>query len=172
MANEILFSGDLGQTYFICLRRVLDFYVWYDTGTVFEAWGTGGRDQSDYGMEATYQGGGVLTVDAPGSLAAGRYLVQTFRQYGDDPADDDTFDGAFVFEWDGSQQILFNVDGIDRSNDAAKSLARSAAIRGNKAKQNKFTGELTIRNADDSEDLLTVNFTDDGTEITRSIESM
>lgn len=172
MANEILFSGDLGQAYFVCLRRVSDFHVWYSTGTTFEAWGTSSRDKSDYGMEATDQGGGVYTVDAPGSLAAGRYLIQVFRQYGDDPADDDTFDGAFIFEWDGTQQIMFNVDGIDRNNDAVKSLVRSAAIRGNQAKQNKFTGDLTIRNTDDSADLLTVSFTDDGTNITRSIESV
>lgn len=172
MANEIIFSGDLDRAYFICLRRLSDFYVWYDTGVAFEAWGTSSHDQSDYGMEATSQGGGIFTVDAPGSLAAGRYVVQVFRQYGGDPADDDTFDGAFVFEWDGEQQILCNVDGINRSNDAAKSLVRSAAIRGNQAKQNKFTGDLTIRNADDSEDFLTVSFTDDGTNITRSIESV
>jgi hypothetical protein len=72
------------------------------------------------------------------------------------------------------KRILAQVDirAISGDETAAVSLQRSAAIRGNRAKQNKFTGELTIRNADDSADLLTVSFTDDGTKITRSIESV
>jgi len=72
------------------------------------------------------------------------------------------------------KRILAEVDirAINGDETAVLSLQRSAAIRGNQAKQNKFTGELTIRNADDSADLLTVSFTDDGTEITRSIESV
>ena len=72
------------------------------------------------------------------------------------------------------KRILEEVDirAINGDETAALSLQRSAAIRGNQAKQNKFTGELTIRNTEDSADLLMVRFTDDGTEITRSIESV
>jgi GDSL-like lipase/acylhydrolase family protein len=71
------------------------------------------------------------------------------------------------------KRILAEVDirAINGDETVVVSLQRSAAIRGNQAKQNKYTGELTIRNADDSADLLTVSFTDDGTNITRNIES-
>ncbi|MBN1844782.1 MAG: SGNH/GDSL hydrolase family protein [Sedimentisphaerales bacterium] len=64
-----------------------------------------------------------------------------------------------------------DIRAINGDQNAAASLARSAAIRGNPARQNKFDGTLTIRNLDDSADLMTVRFTDDGTQIARSIES-
>jgi len=72
------------------------------------------------------------------------------------------------------KRLLTEVDirAINGDKTAAISLQRSAAIRGNRAKQNKFEGTLTIRNADDSADLLTVSFTDDGTNIIRSVESI
>jgi len=70
--------------------------------------------------------------------------------------------------WFGADKQQVDIAAVNGSADGAKSLERSAAIRGNKASQVIATGVITVRNWDDDADLYTVTLTDNGTTIART----
>ena len=65
-----------------------------------------------------------------------------------------------------------DVGAVNGESGAAVSLARSAALRGNKAVQAKATGTIQVRDAYDGADMLEVTLTEDGTSITREITEL
>ena len=77
--------------------------------------------------------------------------------------------GALAIALQRSVNQYADLRSINGSEDAAYSLQRAAARLGNKAVQTKASAAITIRNYDDDDDLYTVTFTDDGTEITRAL---
>ncbi|MCH9021630.1 MAG: hypothetical protein IID32_02575 [Planctomycetes bacterium] len=68
----------------------------------------------------------------------------------------DIFYGGYDMWWDGQAEV----DALIQD--------KAAKIRANNASQDKLTGTITIRNNDDSADLLQMALTDSGSTITRA----
>jgi len=118
-ANEIVFGRDSGDDYFAIAIRKADFYVWYPTGTAWEAWGTGSRDLSDYGMAASEQGdSGIYTVTFTQTNAS---IVRIYSQAGGSPAVTDIYDGAF--DWPYNQVDLIQIGTVSQSVTDLKDFA-------------------------------------------------
>ena len=105
MANEIKFTRDPDDAFFVVVRRYSDNTVWYPTGSAFEAWGTGSRDVSDYAIAASGDAGGLFLATFPSGQALGLYLVEVYVQYAASPADTDEFDGSFFMGWNGTAEV-------------------------------------------------------------------
>lgn len=103
MSSEIRQFYATGYTLYAVIRNISG-QVWYPTGEVFEAWGTGGRTAADYDIVLTeyhlsYIGDFDTNVDA------GRYDVQVYRQAGGAPADTDIMCGVTQISWSGSAAV-------------------------------------------------------------------
>ena len=145
MANEIHIDYASGNTLYAVVRNGAGD-VWYITGQVFEAWGTGSRTADDYDISLTDKSGSRYVGDFDGNIPAGRYSVQIFLQAGANPADGDTLVESYEIVWSGSGRVT-----------ADKLLA-------NKAVQNKSTGQ--IKYYDDDEQTVILTHTPDDAEAT------
>ena len=82
--------------------RQADGDVWYVTGQVFEAWGTGGRTAADYDIALTEKGGDMFVGNFDVNAAEGVYHVVTHYQVGGSPSDSDPAVWEERGYWDGS----------------------------------------------------------------------
>lgn len=123
MANEIHIDYASGNTLYAVVRNGVGD-VWFITGQVFEAWGTGSRTADDYDISLTDKNGSRYVGNFNDNIPAGRYSVQVFLQAGANPADGDNLVGSNEIVWSGTGRLT-----------ADKLLA-------NKAVQNKSTGEI------------------------------
>lgn len=82
--------------------RELDGDVWYLTGQVFEAWGTGARTALDYDIALTAESGGMFTGTFDTNISAGQYYVVTHDDADSTPADTDPAVWQCYGDWDGS----------------------------------------------------------------------
>ena len=73
-ANEIQ-SFNAGASTCFAVVRELDGDVWYVSGQVFEAWGTGGRDADDYDIALTDKSGGMFVGNFDTNISAGYYYI-------------------------------------------------------------------------------------------------
>ena len=89
MANEIYANYSSGNTLYAVIRNKQGG-VWYPSGQVFEAWGTGGRDADDYDIALMDKDGARYVGNFPTAITGtGRYGIQVFLQAGGSPADGD-----------------------------------------------------------------------------------
>ena len=103
MSSEIRQFFATGYTLYAVIRNISG-QVWYITGEVFEAWGTGGRTAADYDIALTeYHGSYIGDFDT--NIDAGRYDVQVFRQAAGAPADTDPMVGVTQISWSGSAAV-------------------------------------------------------------------
>ncbi len=149
MANEIHVNYASGSTLYAVVRNAAG-NVWYITGQLFEAWGTGGRTADDYDISLTDQSGDLYIGSFDMSIPAGRYSVQVFLQAGANPADSDTFVVGEEIVWSGTGTVT-----------AEKLLA-------NKAVQSKSSGQIKYYDDDGQTVLLTHTPTDAVAAITRT----
>jgi len=82
--------------------RELDGDVWYVTGQVFEAWGTGSRTAADYDIALTDKSGWMFVGDMDTNIGAGYYYLVTHEQAGGAPADTDPAIWQEYGYWTGS----------------------------------------------------------------------
>ena len=136
MANEIHIDYTSGNTLYAVVRNGAGD-VWYITGQVFEAWGTGSRTTNDYDISLTDKNGSSYVGNFDNNIPAGRYSVQVFLQAGANPADGDNLVGSNEIVWSGTGRLT-----------ADKLLA-------NKAVQNKSSGEIKYYDDDGQTVLLT-----------------
>lgn len=104
MSNEIRQFYPAGYTLYAMIRNTAG-EVWYPTGEVFEAWGTGGRAAADYDITLTYTGVQEYIGDFDTKISAGRYDTQNMRQVGGAPADTDPIVGISQISWSGSAAV-------------------------------------------------------------------
>lgn len=104
MSNEIRQFYPAGYTLYGVIRNTAG-EVWYPTGEVFEAWGTGGRAAADYDITLTYTGVQEYIGDFDTKISAGRYDTQNMRQVGGAPADTDPIVGVSQISWSGSAAV-------------------------------------------------------------------
>lgn len=103
-ASEIrAFSPGITTAY--CVVREIDGDVWYVTGQVFEAWGTGARTAADYDIALTDKSGGMFVGNMDTNISSGQYYVVTHYQAGGAPADTDPAVWVEYGDWDGSAWI-------------------------------------------------------------------
>lgn len=100
MSEEIVQGYRAGYNLYSVVRK-RDGTVWYPTGKVFEAWGTGGRDADDYDIALTYKAVAMYVGDLDTNIPAGRYLIQTYLRAGANPADTDNMVGIIEQVWNG-----------------------------------------------------------------------
>ena len=148
MANEIHIDYDSGNTLYAIIRNSSG-QVWYLTGQVFEAWGTGGRTAADYAIALTDKGGNKYVGDFDTNISAGRYTIQAFLQTGANPADSDGLAGSGEIVWTGKGELTTD------------------KILANKAVQNKDTGAIDYYDDDGQTVILTQTPTDSESSITR-----
>jgi len=103
-ANEIR-SFDAGAATCFAVIREVDGDVWYVTGEVFEAWGTGARTAADYDISLTDKTGGMFVGDFDGNISTGYYYIVTHQQEGGSPADTDPAVWQEYGYWSGSAWI-------------------------------------------------------------------
>jgi len=104
MSNEIRQFYPAGYTLYAVVRNTAG-QVWYPTGEVFEAWGTGGRTAADYDITLVYTGIQEYIGDFDSNIDAGRYDVQVMRQIAGAPADTDNICGISQIAWSGSAAV-------------------------------------------------------------------
>ena len=104
MSNEIRQFYPAGYTLYAVVRNTVG-QVWYPTGEVFEAWGTGGRTAADYDITLVYTGIQEYIGDFDSNIDAGRYDVQVMRQIAGAPADTDNIVGISQIAWSGSAAV-------------------------------------------------------------------
>jgi hypothetical protein len=149
MANEIQVNYASGNTLYAVVRNSAG-EVWFVTGEVFEAWGTGGRTADDYDIGLIDKSGSRYVGGFDTNIPAGRYSIQAFLQAGANPADGDTLVAAEEIVWSGSGKVTTD-----------KLLA-------NKAVQNKLTGQIQYYDDDGQTVLLIQTPTDTESAITRT----
>jgi len=86
-ANEI--RSFTNCTAAFAVVREIDGDVWYVSGQVFEAWGTGLRTAADYDIALTKETGGMFTGTFDTNISAGYYYVITHDDADSTPADAD-----------------------------------------------------------------------------------
>jgi hypothetical protein len=100
-ANEInAFAPGVSTAYSVI--REVDGDVWYVSGQVFEAWGTGGRTAADYDISLTDKSGDMFVGDFDSNVSAGYYHIATHYQTGGSPADADPMVWQEYGYWDAS----------------------------------------------------------------------
>uniref|UniRef100_A0A6M3JCI9 Uncharacterized protein n=1 Tax=viral metagenome TaxID=1070528 RepID=A0A6M3JCI9_9ZZZZ len=82
--------------------REIDGDVWYVTGEVFEAWGTGARTAADYDIALTDKLGGMFVGTMDTNIGAGQYYIVTHQQAGGSPADTDPAVWQEYGDWSGT----------------------------------------------------------------------
>jgi hypothetical protein len=99
-AGEIqAFAPGVTTTYAVV--RQSDGDVWYVTGQVFEAWGTGARTAADYALALTDKSGDMFVGDFDAAIPSGDYIVSVHYQTGASPADADPVVWIQEGTWDG-----------------------------------------------------------------------
>ena len=78
--------------------------VWYVAGEVFETWGTGARDATDYAVAMVGDAGGHFVGDFDVNIDAGHYYITTKIRAGASAADSDTVFGNGEIWWDGTEE--------------------------------------------------------------------
>ena len=100
-ANEInAFSPGVTAAYTVV--READGDVWYVTGQVFEAWGTGARTAADYDIALTDKSGGMFVGTMDTNIGAGQYYIVTHIRVGASPADTDPAVWQEYGDWTGT----------------------------------------------------------------------
>jgi len=101
-ANEIR-SFNAGATTCFAVVRDTTGQVWYVSGQVFEAWGTGGRDADDYDIALTDKSGGMFVGDFDTNISAGYYYIVSHQTADATPDDSDPATWAERGYWDGDE---------------------------------------------------------------------
>ncbi len=148
MANEIHIDYPSGHTVYAVIRNTVG-QVWNPSAKTFEDWGTEGHNANDYDLTPTDKGGSRYVGSFDTNVPIGRYMIQSFLQAGDYPADDDTIVGVREIIWRGNCELT-----IDK-------------ILANKAVQNKSTGSIDYYDDDSQTVLLTLTPSEDESSITR-----
>jgi hypothetical protein len=149
MANEIHVNYASGSTLYAAVRNDAA-EVWYAAGKTFEAWGTSGRTADDYAISLMDKSGNRYVGNFDTNIPAGRYSVQVFVQAGASPADGDSLVAAFEIVWSGTGRVTAD------------------KLLGNKAVQDKATGQITYYDDDGQTVLLTHTPTDTPATLTRT----
>jgi hypothetical protein len=100
-ANEIR-AFCPGVTTAYAMVREIDGDVWYISGQVFEAYGTGGRTAADYDIALTDESGDMFVGDMDTNISAGTYYVTVSNQVGGAAADTDPVLWYEYLEWSGT----------------------------------------------------------------------
>lgn len=116
MANEIHVDYNSGSTLYAVIRDGTG-QVWHVAGQAFESWGAGGHTSDDYDIALMDTGGSHYVGSLDGSVPAGSYSVQVFRQLGGNPANTDPLVSNRQILWTGSGELT-----------AAKILANQAIM--------------------------------------------
>ena len=160
MANEIKIYTDSGLVTYALIRRGSDMFIWDVGDAAFEiqgSWNDTRLGECDVVLTEGAQANGWYMGDFPATIAAGLYHLQIFRRMGGSPSvANDIFLGGYDMWWDGQAEV----DALIQD--------KAAKIRANNSSQDKLTGTITIRNNDDSADLLQMALTDSGSTITRA----
>jgi hypothetical protein len=126
MANEIKIAFDDSFVLYATIRNATG-QVWYPTGEVFEAWGTGSRTAADYDI-ALAGDGGCYMGNFDSNIPAGRYIVVIYEQVGASAADNDPVVGSGEIVWDGTNEVFpYEIDGGLTAAAIADVLAQAAA---------------------------------------------
>ncbi|MCX5636644.1 MAG: hypothetical protein NTX52_02985 [Planctomycetota bacterium] len=150
MANEIYVNYSSSNTLYAVVRN-RGGNVWYVLGQAFESWGTNGHDAGDYDITLTDKGGARYVGDFPTVITnAGRYGVQVFLQAGANPADSDQLVASREIVWSGKGEVT------------------AERLLGNKAIQNKSSGEIKYYDDDGQTIILTHTPSDGESDITRT----
>ncbi len=104
MAGELKQDYTVGYTLYSVIRNAANL-VWYISGQVFEAWGTGARDADDYDIALTGDDGGRYGGNFDTNIAEGEYTYQNFVRVGGSAADGDPMVGGGDMIWTGSAEI-------------------------------------------------------------------
>lgn len=161
MAEEIKFTRDDGEDYNVIIRRYSDMKYWNGEGF----YNLGATSKYQNAIEAALRneddGENCYVVDWPtGITTAGVYIIEVYKQASGNPSANDEYDGSFIYEFDGEAEV----DPLIQD--------KAAKIRANKARQDKSTGTVTIRNNDDTHDAFEMTLTDNGSSITREVGSI
>ena len=160
MADEIKIYTDSGLVIYALIRQASNMFIWDVGDTAFElqgVWSDTRLDECDLPLSEGLYAYGWYMTDFPASIPAGFYHLQFFRRLGSLPSvANDIFYGGYDMWWDGQAEV----DALIQD--------KAAKIRANNASQDKLTGTITIRNSDDSADLLQMALTDSGSTITRA----
>ena len=160
MANEIKIYTDSGLSMYALIRRGSDMFVWDAGSGAFEIqgnWDDARLGECDVVLAEGAQADRWYMGDFPAVIAAGLYHLQFYRRVGGLPSvSNDVFVGGYDMWWDGQAEV----DALVQD--------KAAKIRANNASQDKLTGTITIRNNDDSADLLQMVLSDSGSAITRA----
>ncbi len=100
-ANEVRAVIDGSPTAYYVVREV-DGDVWATVGQVFEVFGTGGRDMTDYDIALVDKTGGFYVGTFDTNIAAGQYYLIAHQQAGGSPADADPPVWQELGDWDGT----------------------------------------------------------------------
>ena len=143
MANEIVFRRAPSINYAVTIRDIGDsFKIWKVAATAaFEAFGTGARTLSDYGVNSSEAfGNGMHAANMPAGISSAyRLLIEIYIRAGADLADDDVFDGSFIMVWNGSSQE-FEIDTSGRV-DVGAVLGTAQTANDNGADINLILGD-------------------------------
>jgi hypothetical protein len=100
-ANEIqMFSPGITTAYYTV--RNASGQIWYPTGQVFEAYGTGGRAATDYDLALSDKSAGMWVGDFDTNISTGDYWVASYYQAGGAPADSDPITWTEYGNWTGT----------------------------------------------------------------------
>lgn len=100
-ANEVRAVIDGSPTAYYVIRDIAG-NIWYVSGQVFEAFGSGGRDMTDYDVALVDKSGGFYVSNFDTNVSAGQYYVIAHQQSGGSPADADPPVWQEYGDWDGS----------------------------------------------------------------------
>uniref|UniRef100_A0A6M3JFF7 Uncharacterized protein n=1 Tax=viral metagenome TaxID=1070528 RepID=A0A6M3JFF7_9ZZZZ len=111
-ANEIRAFEAASSTCYAVVREI-DGDVWYPTGQVFEAFGTGGRVMDNYDIALVNKIGGMQVGSMDTNIGAGQYYVVSHMQAGGSPADTDPAIFQEYGYWTGSTWTPATITSID-----------------------------------------------------------
>jgi len=118
-ANEInIFSPGINAAYSVV--REVDGDVWYVTGEVFEAWGTGARTADNYDISLVDKSGGMFVGNMDTNIDAGFYHIVSHYRAGANPADTDPAVWQEYGYWSGTVWQPYTLKTIEDKVDAIK----------------------------------------------------
>ena len=100
MAGELKLAHGTGGDTVVATIWNSSGNVWYIAGDTFEAWGTGGRTISDYGISLTDKGGGYYLGDMDTDISSGVYEVALHVT--------GSMVGSYEIDWDGAGSSTIN----------------------------------------------------------------
>ena len=95
-----MFSPGITAAYYT--MRNVSGQIWYPTGQVWEAYGTGGRTAADYDLALTNKTAGMWVGNFDTNIASGSYYAASYYQAGGSPADADPIVWSEFGAWTGS----------------------------------------------------------------------